>query len=347
LRGFLLGILLAGVLLAILLSQVDTAAVGHSLQAAVPGLLLLALSLRLIAMILKAWRWGRAIESGSGVPLREGLLSASMVGYAANLIMPARLGEVARVMVLRRHLPVARMLTLTSAGVCQLLDLMFLVSLMVGLALWGFTSGVVELPALGAAVAVILLIFAGLVGVGRYRDLLTPRVEAFGRRLPPRLGNRVVGFFTHATGALRPLRDPRVLALLLAYTVSAWAFQAAGVWAALETFHVSVGVATVLLLMAALNLTFVVPLTPGNVGMHQLVSVLVLSRVGIEPAHALAFSIGLQGSMYVATLTIGAVFFWREGLDLATLRRSSLATAAPADATAPPPPDTPDRTSEP
>jgi len=324
-RGFLLGLLLAGGLLALLLASVDAAAVGRALGAAHPAPLLLALGLKVVAMLLKAWRWGLAIEAGSGVPLRRGVVSASMVGYAANLVMPARLGEVARVVVLRRHLPVARMLTLTSAGIGQLLDLVVLVLLLGGLALWGATAGVVELPVLVVAVVGVGLLFVVLVVAHGYQDRLGPHVEAVGRRLPRVVGERVVGLFEHATGALRALRSGRVLAAMLVCTVVVWLLEAVAVGAALAAFGVSVGVATVLLLMAALNLTFVVPLTPGNLGTHQLVSVLVLSRVAVEPAHALAFSIGLQGCVYVLTLALGAVFFYREGVDLATLRRGGAA----------------------
>lgn len=330
-RAFWAGLVLAGLLLAVLIVRVDARSLGSTLAAAELLPIASALTLKVGAMLLKAWRWSLAIEAGSGVRPR-GVVRASMVGYGANLVMPARLGELARVLVLRRHAPVARSLTLTSAGVGQILDLVTLVLLMGSLAVWGATAGLVDPALLVFAVVGSLSLLAGLLAVHSRQQRLAPLVESASRRLPKALGRRLTGFYAHATEALGALREGRVVAALAALTIAVWALEAVAVAAALSAFGLSAGAATVLLLMAALNLTFVLPLTPGNLGTHQLVSVLVLGSVGVDAAHALAFSIGLQGSAYAVTLALAAGFFYREGIDLATLRRAGSEEPAPASA---------------
>ena len=60
----------------------------------------------------------------------------------------------------------------------------------------------------------------------------------------------------------------------------------------------------------------VFPLTPGNVGTHQLVSVLVLGLFGVAEADALAFSIGMQAAAIVLMVGVGSAFLLREGLSV-------------------------------
>jgi uncharacterized membrane protein YbhN (UPF0104 family) len=194
---------------------------------------------------------------------------------------------------------------------------------MVALAAWGATAGVVDPILLALFTVAVAVLLVGLVAVGTQQERLEPVVRRFASHLPQWLGDRAVSFFGNASGALAILHDPRVLAQMLAFTGVVWALEAVAMGAALAAFHVEAGPASVVLLMVALNLTFVVPLTPGNLGTHQLVSVLVLGAVGTTNAEALAFSLGLQGTAYVMTLALGAVYFHREGIDFATIRRET------------------------
>ena len=115
-------------------------------------------------------------------------------------------------------------------------------------------------------------------------------------------------------------------------TAAVWSLEALGVHLALRAFHIDVGFEAAALLMVALNLSFVFPLSPGNIGTYQLVSVVILSLFGVAEARALAFSIALQGSAYAMILSLGGFFFYREGVDLAALRREEVETPfEPAD----------------
>jgi uncharacterized protein (TIRG00374 family) len=321
-RSWVVGVVLAAALLALLLVRVDGAALAASLSDARLVPLAAMLALKVVAMLVKAFRWGLAIEAGAGVRPREGLVSASMVGFAANLVMPARLGELARVMVLRRHLPVARMLTLTSVGIVQLFDLAALALVVAAFAFWGAAAGMIARGPVLALGFGLVAVFVGLEALRRGRERLRPRVERAAARLPAAIGARVVAFFDHFHDALRVLQKPRLLAGLVVLTAVVWLLELVATVLALAAFHVDVSLPAAALVMAALNLAFVVPITPGGIGTHQLVSVVILRLFGVDEARALAFSLALQGSVLATTLAIGAFFAWREGIDLAALRRA-------------------------
>jgi uncharacterized protein (TIRG00374 family) len=138
--------------------------------------------------------------------------------------------------------------------------------------------------------------------------------------LPAVIGMRLIAFFDYFNDALRVLRKPSLFAGLLALTAGIWMLEAVATMFALAAVGVSVPVPAALLLMCALNLAFVVPITPGNIGTHQLVSVFMLSWLGVDEAQALAFSVASQGAVVMLTLGIGAAFAWREGMGIAALR---------------------------
>ena len=110
---------------------------------------------------------------------------------------------------------------------------------------------------------------------------------------------------------------------MLGQTGLVWCLETAAMCSALSAFGIQPDVMIAALLVVTLNLSFAVPLTPGNIGTHQLISVLILSLFGIERAAALSFSIGYQGTVHLMIVLIGGAFFCREGLSLDALRREA------------------------
>ena len=110
---------------------------------------------------------------------------------------------------------------------------------------------------------------------------------------------------------------------MLGQTGLVWCLETAAMCSALSAFGIQPDVMVAALLVVTLNLSFAVPLTPGNIGTHQLISVLILSLFGIERAAALSFSIGYQGAVHLMIVVIGGAFFCREGLSLSVLRREA------------------------
>ncbi len=320
-KKLLLGLLLGGLLLILLLRRVELSALTVALVQVDVVLLIPVLACKATAIALRARRWAVAIEGGTGVRPRKRVLAASLIGFAGNLVLPARLGEIARATVLRKHNDVPMGVSLTSVGITQLLDLLVLASLLVWLAFRGAGAPLIDRRALGLLFGLLAAAVATLIACVRHEDQLRGLLSRLFRAAPAALGQRLERLFENFNKALRVIKAPSHLAAVLAYTLLLWLLEIVAYGSALAAFQIAPTPAMTILIMVALNLSLAFTITPGNLGAHQLVSVLVLSLFAVPETEALAFSIGLQGIAQTAIFVLGGVLFYREGLSLDLLNR--------------------------
>ena len=92
----LIGLAISAVFLALTLSRVNLAEVGAAIAAASPAWLLVALGIVIVDVLLRALRWQFLLHgvpgAGTKPPYRLAV-GYLMIGFTANAILPARLGE--------------------------------------------------------------------------------------------------------------------------------------------------------------------------------------------------------------------------------------------------------------
>lgn len=314
LKRLLAGLLLAVVVVGLLLRAVDLDQVLAILGRAKWPLLPLVLTMSCLTIFLKAQRWSLAIASGHGVRPRRRIFAASMIGTAANCVLPARLGDLLRALVLRKHNQVPAARALLSSWGAQLFDLLA-VSLLL---LAGVAAGQGLAPTHVLALVVGATLVGGVVAAAVARRPQT--LMRWAARLPGSLGERASTLLDHSTAGLRFLGEPSVLARIVIYTIAVWTVEITAMWLALYAFNIDTGIAAASLLVAAAGLSFVLPLTPGNIGTFQLVAILVLGSFGVDREQAFAFGVGYQAFALSGTVLLGLLFFQREGLSWQTLR---------------------------
>ena len=85
------GLAIAAAVFVLLLRRADLSAVGAILRQAYWPLLPLALLMLFVSLFLKGERWSVAIAAGAGERPRQRLFAATIIGSAANAVLPARL----------------------------------------------------------------------------------------------------------------------------------------------------------------------------------------------------------------------------------------------------------------
>ncbi len=318
-KRLLLGLGLAAAILFLLARKVDPAGVAAALRAASWPRLLLGLGLSMTSMWIKGERWALALAAGRGPRPRRRMFSAMMIGTAGNLLLPARLGDFAKVIVLRRHndLPMTR--SLSASWSVQIFDF-----LAVAVILLVSGTAVASPGVLYAVLAGGLLLLGGMAFSHRHPDW-SDRVER--ALIPRRWLPRVQATLRNARQGLSFLGHGRTLVEVLLYTVAVWLCEALAMYTNLRAFHLPVGLGSAALLVAATGLSFALPLTPGNVGVYQGICVLVLGALGIERSRAFAFGIGVQAFSLMAIVLCGLALLQREGLRLRALAAEKAAGA--------------------
>ena len=179
-------------------------------------------------------------------PLRRRLRD-TVIGFAANSLIPGRVGEVLRPYLLARR----EHLNATSAFATIILErFLDLVTVLLLFATFVFTAGpgvisgdpaqfaVVKFGggiAAASAVAGLVVLFA-LAGHPERLGRATLRVE---RLLPSRLAAILAAFVQTFAQGLAVMRDPLRLMTALALSFPMWMSIAAGIWLASRAFHIT------------------------------------------------------------------------------------------------------------
>jgi uncharacterized protein (TIRG00374 family) len=311
------GIGISAVCLVLLLRGQPLDQIGSRLAAGHLVVLIPAIALYFVGTFVRSVRW-RVLLSLHPAPL--GLLFRTLViGLTVNDLLPARLGEVARVFLLARdgHVPVGT--SLASIVVERVLDGIALTAILaLGILLAGAT-GLVWLAQLTSAIfaaATVGLLWAAFVPnqarqVGYGITGLAP--ASFSLRLRKLVDGVLDG--------LTPMGRASTALPVLALSLIAWLVETGMYVVIMYGFEVPGGIAAAFLGAGAANLATLVPAAPGYAGTFDLALQRVLTDVFLAPeAGATAYTL-VHLVLVVPVVLLGLFFLWREDLSLGDLGR--------------------------
>jgi len=315
--------MLVGVgILVMLLSRMDLQQLGVASRGVHVDLLIIGIGMKVVVMWIKSVRWAIAIRGAIGRPVSRAF-SASMIGFAGNVLLPARLGELARVSVIDKHNRIGRPLALTTVGVIQLFDLLILVSYFFVISIWAtslFTAHRLAMSLLGVA---ILLTLGGLAILQQRSRPLRALLFPISGKLPGALSRLIARYTDLFMKGLGVLSKGSVVGWVLLLTIAVWVLETVAVYLMLQAFHIVTSPLMAAVVTVLLNLSFAFPITPGNVGIAQAVAVFLLGTFGVTQESALAFSVGSQGTTYLVIVSLGMLCFYREKMSLNLLGRAA------------------------
>lgn len=277
----------------------------------------LALLLLYTGIAVRAYRWQILLRPVCDISTRE-VFPILIIGYAANNVLPLRVGEVVRAWVLEQRYEVRKTAALATIAVERLCDGVTMLLFVGATALLIGLNAEVRHVALVAAVVFAIAIagLAILVRGGALRDRLLALVLG---PLPEPLANRVEQMaesFLAGLGALSRRRDFAIVALT---SVIAWSFEASMYWTVAHAFGPPLSTAmtpiAAMLTTAIANLATLVPSGPGFVGTFEAGVLLAVNRgLGISRGLTLSYAVLLHVLLWLPVTIWGAVEWWRLGV---------------------------------
>ncbi len=279
--------------------------------------IVLAFLLNVVSTFFRAYSWRMTIGQAlppEHQPRLDHVFSSFGVGLLANAVVPGRLGELARVATLRRHLPDAPPGTsATLVGTVFAHRLFDLVPATI-LVVWVLLTA--EVPhwavvAFGIAALVGFALFT-IAWLGARRHHRTVMREGVGS---------VRDLLVMARQGLSVLNAPVPLAGAILLQCCGWLMQLLAVWATMQAFDVNAPLPAAGLVLVLMNVATIVPLWPGNVGLVQAAVALPLRNYGVPYATGFAFGLALQAVEMACGVCLGLIALTREGISFAVFRR--------------------------
>ena len=317
-------------------ARIGLGGVTHALISVEPGWALLSFGTMAASMIFRAEAWYAILRSAlPGEVVRRGdVIRATMIGVFMSAILPGRIGEAGRAIVLSRrlgrvssYLPVV-IGTLFSQTLLNVAGLLAVALIAIG-----------SDPALDVhrgALALVAVVPAVLVGVVLSAPWLAERVPARQPRLRRAL-TAVARRLAELRGGLRVFRRASTALHAAAAQLTAWALQLLSLYVLILAFrlHPGAGIAAAAAVLTAVNIAGILPVTPSNLGVFQAACVVVLAGFDIGTEAALAYGIALQAIEVAVAVTLGLPALAMERLSFADLR--GRAEELPDEPDAPPP----------
>jgi glycosyltransferase 2 family protein len=252
---------------------------------------------------LRAYRWVYLLRPIARVPVRK-TLPVAFVGFLAILMLPLRMGELARPLLLKRHAGVSMSAALGTIAIERVIDGL-LVSLWLTVCLFGIPASLspyiwpLRLLPLGLFVGALLFLVLFLAKgdwVTRIAGRMTARVSA-------KLSATVVHVMDGFGRGLSALPNRTALLQFLAMSVGYWGLNAFGVWLLARGVGLDLGAAGSVALMGVVAVGILLPSGPGFFGNFQAAALVALGLY--VPAQAKA----TEASVFIFTLYLAQVVF--------------------------------------
>ena len=272
---------------------------------------------RLLLMPLKATRM-------------KNLFPATIIGYMANNLLPARLGEFVRAYTL------ARSESLTTSGVFAslVIDRLcdgFTVLLVLILTLFtvrlpsGMDSVQQSLVHGGYAVfGIYALAMVFLFALKRWNRATLRVITTLLRPLPERFAVKAVSLIDAFMGGLRLSLHPAALGAVALTSLVIWATAIWPVDLTLRAFGIVLPAAASLFIMVFLVFAVMVPASPGYVGTYHAACVYGLMAFNVGKEQALSVALVMHAMGFFPVIFLGLWYFWKANLSLKSIREETV-----------------------
>jgi len=276
-----------------------------------------------LAFTLRAWRWQSLLAHLGGVTLGRSYFVAT-IGYAANNVLPLRLGEFVRAYLLRRNPGLDMTASLATIAVERILDgLTLLLWLGIGLLFFASMWTLSPLLTLAAQVAAVVFISAGVAVILAvlFPDAALRVANTVTQPLPDRYAARLMSIAESLLQGFAALKDARKIPFWFVVSNAVWAGEALVYILVAVAMDVDTPIVVLFVAVAASNLATAVPSSSGGIGPFELLAKETLVRAGVGAGLATAYAIVIHATLWVPVTIAGAILLILEGVPLREVLR--------------------------
>ena len=272
-----------------------------------------------VQLYLRAFRWRFMVRPVKSIPTPR-LFSAISIGYMANNVLPARLGEFVRAHVLGRQEGISRTASFATiiyervADVFALLAMLWFVLLRASGPEWLRKTG---WWLLGLNVAALALLFL----MDRYGEVFSLLLAKVIRPLPQGFREKVLRVFSRFLKGLQAVSSIRASIAVVFTSILVWFSTLAGIYLCFGALNLEVPLLATVTVQVLVAFGTMIPSAPAYVGTTQYACIVGLAVYGIGKSEALAYSILYHATIFFPVTILGFYFLWRAQMRIGDLSR--------------------------
>jgi uncharacterized protein (TIRG00374 family) len=320
----LAGLAISGAALWLTLRGKDLGAIWAETRAADYRYVLAYLPILLAIHLVRTVRWGLLLQPVAKVPFAR-LNAVSAVGFMGLMLLPFRLGEFARPILIADRPKLRTSAALSSIVVERAADGVF-TGLLLVLALLTLPDGTPGIRILRVGGFVVTAAFAAvitfLVFAYRNRKAAVSLATRIVRPLSARVAERGAGMLDAFIHGLHVLPGPRSVAAFFALTAVYWALNAFGMAVLAAGFGFQLGVAEATTLLGVLVVGVMIPAGPGMIGTFQgaiVVGLALMAPAEVVATRGTAYANVLWAAQVVQVTALGLAFLFSRHVEVGRL----------------------------
>ncbi|MDI6780978.1 MAG: lysylphosphatidylglycerol synthase transmembrane domain-containing protein [bacterium] len=272
----------------------------------------------ILTYIVRAWRWRYFFRHIKPIPFSS-LFSATMIGFMANNILPARIGELVRAYCIGKKENISKSMSFATIVLERIFDGFSLFFLFVIILI--FYPFPEEVRRIGYLFAAVYLIAAGILISVRVWSQQTMKIINFlCFRLPKPMGKAITEYAHSFISGLDVLKNGWDVFLILFYSIVLWTISAISFYFMLSGCHLQLSFLAALFVLIVVAIGIAIPAAPGSVGTFQYFTMLGLAVFGIDKNIGLTFSIVLHIIQIAIPIFIGWIYLCKEQISFGEIR---------------------------
>lgn len=325
---FLLGIGISLFFLILLFRNIDFKQLSIAFKTLDYRYLVAAVLITLFSYSFRAVRWHYLV-----LPMKKArprnLLAATILCYMGNNLLPARLGEFIRAVVLAEKEQLEVSAVFATLVIDRLFDGFTVLLILL------FTFFTVQLPPgmeqvqqrlvtggyITLALYVAVIIF--LVVLKRATTRTIHVLSLLLRPFPKVISDKIIPLTGSFISGIRMTSKPGELAALLLSSLIIWGTAAWPIDLVLKAFNIHLPFSAALFILVFLVFAVMVPASPGYVGTYHAACMYGLMAFAIQKEQALSVAIVVHAISYFPVIFFGFFFLWSEKLSFAALKSKS------------------------
>jgi uncharacterized membrane protein YbhN (UPF0104 family) len=297
-RKIVLTSILAILILFLIAGLIGVRDIADTLRTASPVLIVLAIPVYLLSWPLRGIRYQQILAQLGQQERLDFLVGCISLSQSANVILPARIGDVVRAYLLKKMKNIPLTTGFSSLAVERIFDILA-ITMIGGFAVLGMQEMLLDrwiTDVITIAGLAIVAVFGLLVLFLKLRTTIGGVAARFIREIA------VVS------------TNPRAFAIAFASSLSVWFFDILTCFVVLNAFSGATSLSMVPIVFLAIavgNLTKIVPITPGAIGTYELALTAIFSLGGIDPAIGFAAAVLDHIVKNSVTLILGSAYLSR------------------------------------